>query len=126
MAAPSLRLRAIALALRVGFALRRRPLHCWPVSPRLLLSQYFSRDDEALDFARPFTDRAQFNVAIEFFGRIIFDESVAAVNLDAFVGDPHGHFPGIELSHRRLRRGLNALVLHPCGAMSEETCGIYF
>src|SRR5215831_19581272 len=90
------------------------------------LPQYFPSDDEALDFAGPFTDRAQFNVPVEFFGRIIFDKPVAAVNLDTFVGHPHGDFSGIKLGHRRLCRGRHALVLHPCSAMSEETRGINF
>ena len=67
--------------------------------PTPLLSQYFPGDHEALDFAGTFTDRAQFNVPVEFFGGIVFDKAVAAMDLDAFVGDADSHLPSIEFRH---------------------------
>ena len=83
-------------------------------------SQYFSRDHKPLNFARAFADRAEFNVSIEFFGRIILDEAVAAMDLNALVRDAHRNFAGVKLCHRRLRRRLHALVFHPCGAMRQR------
>src|SRR5215813_4633336 len=72
-------------------------------------SQYLSRDDQSLDLARAFADRAEFNVPVEFFGRIFLDEAVAAVNLYTFVGDAHGDLTCVKLRHGGLGRRLDAL-----------------
>ena len=56
--------------------------------------QQLARDDQALNFAGAFADGAELDVAIELLDRIIFDEAVAAVDLDGFVGD----------ARRRIRR----------------------
>ena len=50
--------------------------------------------------------------------------AVPAVDLNAFIGDPHGHFAGIQFRHRRLRGRLHSLVLHPCRAMSQQARGV--
>src|SRR5262245_55379921 len=51
---------------------------------QFLRPQNFPRDHEPLDFARSFADRAEFNVPVEFFGRIFLDKSITSVDLDAF------------------------------------------
>src|SRR5256885_11253473 len=57
-----------------------------------LPAQQLPRNHETLNFARPFANRAQFDVAEEFLGRIVFDEPVPAVNLHALLGRAHGDF----------------------------------
>src|SRR5262245_56436308 len=47
-------------------------------------------DHQPLHFARSLTDGDELHVAEEFFGGIILDESVAAVNLHAILGHAHG------------------------------------
>src|SRR5438093_932352 len=52
--------------------------------------QQLPRDHQPLHFARAFANRAQLDVAEIFLGRIVLDEAVAAMNLDALLGDAHG------------------------------------
>src|SRR5947207_2269975 len=77
-----------------------------------LLSQYLSRNNEPLDFAGAFTDRAEFNVSIEFFGRIFLDVTVAAMNLHALVGDAHSNLSRVEFRHCSLRGRQHALIFY--------------
>lgn len=58
---------------------------------RKLFFQKLTRNDEPLNLASAFTNRAQLYVAIELLDRIIFDESIAAVNLQGLIGHLHGH-----------------------------------
>ena len=50
------------------------------------LGEQLPRNDEPLDFARPFADGQELDVAKELLGRIVLHEAVATVNLDAVVG----------------------------------------
>jgi len=52
--------------------------------------------DQALDFAGAFADGAEFYVAIELFGRVVFGKAVAAVDLDALAGDADGNFIALD------------------------------
>src|SRR5436309_1484823 len=91
-----------------------------------LLSQYFSCDDEPLNLAGAFTNRAEFNVPLVFFGRIFLNVAVAAVNLHALIRNTNRNFSGIKFSHRGLFGCLHALILHPCGAIGQKPRGIDF
>ena len=64
-----------------------------------LTFEQLSGDDHALNFAGAFADGAKFHVAVKLFRRIIFDEAVAAVNLDALVRAAHGDFAGVKFRH---------------------------
>src|SRR5882757_3512073 len=64
------------------------------------LLQYLSRDHHALNFAGAFSYGAQLYIAVELFRRIVLDEAVAAVNLDALIADPHRCLARKELCHR--------------------------
>src|SRR5579884_2011875 len=59
-----------------------------------LVLQQVAGDDETLDLAGPFADGAELDVAVELFCGIVLDESVAAVDLHAFVGAADGDFAG--------------------------------
>src|SRR5215467_5739223 len=91
---------------------------------RWLGSQYLASDDQPLDFARAFTDRAEFNVPVEFFSRIFLDETVASMHLNAFVGDAYGDLSGVKLRHGRLCRRLDTPIFHPGRAMRQQARGI--
>src|SRR5450755_1025621 len=54
---------------------------------------------QALNLAGAFSNGAEFHVAIELFGGIVFDVAVAAVDLHAFIGTPYRNFAGVELGH---------------------------
>src|SRR3954465_14604499 len=61
--------------------------------------QELPRDDQSLDLARAFADRAQLHVPVVLLRRIILDEAIAAVDLHRLVGAAHRHFAGIKLGH---------------------------
>src|SRR5215217_485619 len=67
--------------------------------------QELAGDHQALDLARPLADGRQLHVAEIFLGRVILDEAVAAVNLDAVVRHLHCDLARVELRHRRLEGG---------------------
>src|SRR5687767_4047701 len=90
-----------------------------------LLPQELSRDDQALDFAGALADGAQLDVTEEFLGRVVFDESVPAVNLHRLFGGPDGNLARVQLGHGRLAPGAHdALVLEPGGPIGEQPCGL--
>src|SRR5271157_1239427 len=93
-------------------------------SPISLVFQDLPRDDQPLDFAGAFADGAQLHMAIELLGGIVFDESVAAVNLHALVGTADSHFTCVELCHRGFERGLHPRIFHGSSAMREQTGSI--
>src|SRR6266851_2378137 len=81
-----------------------------PKSPELrLVLQQLPRNHQPLDFACALADGAQLHVTIKFFRRIVFDKTVPAMDLHAFVGASDGHFAGVELGHGRFQRGLHAV-----------------
>src|SRR6187399_731937 len=82
--------------------------------------QELARDDQPLNLARPLADRGQLHVAEVFLGRVVLDEAVAAVNLDAVVGDLDRDLAGIQLRHRRLERRLAAELLEIRGVVGQE------
>lgn len=82
---------------------------------RTLIFEQLPGDYQALDFAGTFADGAELYVTIKLFGGIIFDEAVAAMNLDSFIGAPYGDFAGVKLRHRRLLGGFHAGILHGRG-----------
>src|SRR5689334_4552704 len=87
---------------------------------RRLRSQYLASDDQPLDFARAFTDRAEFNVPVEFFSRIFLDEAVTPMHLNAFVSDAHSDLSGVKLRHGRLCRRLDTPIFHPGRTMRQQ------
>src|SRR5688572_30088846 len=90
-----------------------------------LLPQELTRDDQALDFAGALADGAQLDVTEEFLGRVVFDESVPAVNLHRLFGGPDGNLARVQLGHGRLAPGAHdALVLEPGGPIGEQPCGL--
>jgi hypothetical protein len=60
----------------------------------ILVLQQLPRNHQSLDFARALANRAQFHIAIKFFRRIVFDKSIATVDLHAFIRALDGHFAG--------------------------------
>src|SRR5580698_1453823 len=66
---------------------------------RLFLAENLAGDDHALDLAGAFADGAELHVAIKLFGRIVFDEAVAAVDLHRLVGHANSNFAGVEFGH---------------------------
>src|ERR1700675_3373941 len=85
-----------------------------------LVFQQLPRNHQPLDLARPLADGAQLHVAIKLFRRIVFDKTVSAMNLHAFVGAPDGYFAGIQLGHGRFQRGLHAGIFHGSGAQGQQ------
>src|SRR6185503_4994423 len=67
--------------------------------PRPRSLQELARDDEALDLAGSLADGRQLHIAEEFLGRVVFHESVAAVNLHAVFGGSDGNLAGVEFRH---------------------------
>src|SRR5436309_8405781 len=96
------------------------PSHQFTNSPTSGIQQ-LARDDEALNFARALADRQQLDVAEVLLGGIVLHEAVAAVDLDAVVGDPHGDLARVQLRHRGLFRHAAAQVLEVRGAIGEKT-----
>src|SRR6266545_6799623 len=86
--------------------------------------QELSRDDHTLDLARALADGHQLDVAEILLGGIVLHESVAAMNLDAVLGNPHRHLARIQLRHRRLERRPMAAVLEERGAIREPAGGL--
>src|SRR5271167_85373 len=95
-----------------------------PFSPISLVLQDLPRDDQPLDLTGAFANGAQLHIAIELFDGIVFDETVAAVNLDALVGAADSDFAGVELCHRGFKRGFHSCVFHRRSAMRKQTGGI--
>src|SRR5579875_1926087 len=80
----------------------------------------FAGDDHALDLAGPLAYRAELDVAVELFCRIVLDESVATVELDSFITDAHGNFAGVEFGHAGLARNALASILEDGGALGKQ------
>jgi hypothetical protein len=77
-----------------------------------LVFQQLAGNHQALNFAGAFADGAQLYIAIKLFGGIVFDKTVAAMNLDSFVGALYGDFAGVELCHGGLLCRLHAGIFH--------------
>src|SRR5690349_18555679 len=87
----------------------------------LLPPKQLPSNDQTLNLARAFADRAEFHVAKVLLCRIVLHESVAAVDLHALFGRTDGDFTGIEFRDRRFeRRPLNLSVFHPCSAIRQQ------
>src|SRR5687768_10129571 len=82
------------------------------------------RDDEPLNLARSLADGRELHVAEIFLRRIVLDEAVAAMNLDAVLSGAHRDFARIQLRHRRLERGALAGILHCGGAIRHQPRGL--
>src|ERR1700740_3457725 len=65
----------------------------------LFLAEQLPRNDQLLDFAGTFADGAELYITIKLFRGIVLDETVAAVNLHALVGDADGDFAGKKFGH---------------------------
>src|ERR1051325_7510320 len=74
----------------------RHPLIRQPES----ILQQLPGNHQPLDLAGTFADGAELHVTIKFFRRIILDESIAAVDLYAFIRALHRDLTGIKLGHR--------------------------
>src|SRR3989442_4110441 len=85
-----------------------------------LAGKELTGDDKALNLAGPLADRCELDVAEEFLGRIIFDETVAAVYLDAVLGGPHGDLARVQLGHRGLERRPLPLVFERSGTVRQQ------
>src|SRR5262249_33040411 len=89
----------------------------------LFLSEQLARNDESLDFASALADRAEFDVAIELFSRIVLDKTVAPMDLHAFVGHADGDFAGKEFGHAGFPRETSAVLIgEPCGLIDDQPC----
>src|ERR1700730_8236460 len=98
-----------------------------PKGPELrLVLQQLPRNHQPLDFARTLADGAQLDVTIKFFRRIVFDKTVPAMNLHAFVGASDGYFAGVELGHGRFQRGLHAGIFHGGRPQGQKLRGLNF
>ena len=83
-----------------------------------------ARNDQALNFAGAFADGAELDVAIKLFGGIVFDEAVAAVDLDALVGDADSDFAGEEFGHAGFAGEAHIFLIgEPGGLIDEQTSG---
>ena len=51
-----------------------------------LFFQKLTGDDKPLNFTGSFTDGAELHITIEFFNGIVFDEPIAAMDLESLVG----------------------------------------
>src|ERR1700760_513339 len=91
---------------------------CWPpmcVRPSATASarhddswaafEQLAGDDGALDLAGAFPDAFDAEFAVEALGYVLAHVAAAAEHLDGPVGDPVGHFRGVQLGHRTLRVG---------------------
>src|SRR5262249_55577702 len=85
-----------------------------------LAGKELARDDKALNLAGPLADGGELDVAEELLGRIVFDEAVAAVDLDAVLGRTHGDLARVQLGHRGLERRPLPLVLERRGSVREQ------
>src|SRR5581483_1238250 len=70
----------------------------------LELFECFARNDEALNFARPFINFCNFRVAEITFQRQFFGIAHPAVNLNRFGRDPHRGLAGVQFRHRSIAR----------------------
>src|SRR5688572_29681835 len=82
-----------------------------------------SRDDEPLNLARPLANGRQLHVAEVLFRRVVLDEAVAAMNLDAVLGGTHRDFARVQLRHRCLERGALPGILHRGGTIRHQARG---
>src|SRR5581483_10805341 len=62
-------------------------------------------------------------IPIELFDRIVFDEAVAAMNLESLVGDFHGHFGRKQFRHSGFFRDPPPRVFSSTRAVSKPTGG---
>src|SRR4029453_14727736 len=76
-------------------------------------SQQLTRDHQTLHFARALTNGDELDVAKVLFARVVFDEAVSAVNLDAVLGRAYRSFARVELGHRRRERDRASLIFFP-------------
>src|SRR5438445_6684194 len=83
-------------------------------------------NDESLDFAGALADSTELHVAIKLFGGVILDESIAAVNLYALVGDADGHFAREKLGHAGFACEADIFLIgEPRGLINEEARGLH-
>src|SRR6266478_9057160 len=97
-----------------------------PERPELQAFLFFAEElagnDQFLNFAGTFANGAELDVAVKFFGGIVLDEAVAAVNLHAFVGDADGDFTGKKLGHAGFAREASiVLISKPRGLINEQS-----
>src|SRR5579859_6905167 len=62
--------------------------------------QELTGDDKPLNLGGAFADREELHVTEVLLRRIVLHESVAAVDLDAFLGYADGRFARVQLRHR--------------------------
>src|SRR5436305_10380461 len=85
------------------------------------VSEQLARDHEALNLARALADGGQLHIAEVLLGGIVLHETVAAVDLDAVVGDLHRDLAGVQLGHGRLERGPLSARLEVRGLVRQQT-----
>src|SRR6185437_6369390 len=89
-----------------------------------LIVQQLAGDHQSLDFTGALANCAEFDVAIELLDRIVLDESIAAEDLNGFIGDPHRGFGCEQLGHCGFASDPLAGIDHLRGPVSEQTRGI--
>src|SRR6185437_570056 len=83
-------------------------------------------DHQSLDFAGTLADGAQFHIAIVLFSWIVFDESIAAMNLNALIGTLDRYLAGKELGHGGLEGRLQSRIFHTGGTHRKEARSVNF
>src|SRR5580698_5862456 len=86
--------------------------------------QNLACDDHALNLAGTFSDGAELHVAIELFYWIVFDEAVAAEELNGLVADFYSYFAGEEFGHGGFARGAAVRIFEHGGALGEQARGV--
>src|SRR5579864_9250813 len=97
------------------------------IAGELFLSEKLASDHQPLNFAGALANGAELNVPVEFFGRVILDESVSTENLHGFIGYANRNFARVEFGHAGFAREARiASVGKPRRAIGEQTGGINF
>src|SRR5215217_7982224 len=97
------------------------------VIPHSSFFQYFPRNDDALNLARPFVDGGDAGVAVHALDRVVARVAIAAMNLDGVGADAVSGFRGVELRYRSVEASLFVSgVFHRGGAQREQTRGVGF
>src|SRR5262245_17785941 len=104
--------------------LRGSPASTPSASPRLTGKQQLSGNDQPLNLAGALADGGELDVAEVLLGRIVFDETVSTVNLDAVFGRTNGDFARVQLGHRRFERRALPGILHRGGAIGQQPCSL--
>ena len=91
--------------------------------PLLFLAEELAGNDQLLNFARAFPYCAELNIAIELFRRIVFDEPVAAMDLDALVGHADGYFAGEQLGHAGLASETDVFAVGQPRSLVDQQAG---